>query len=831
MMRSRLAAALAALAALVAGPAAPATATEPAMNAGELAHALDRLAHTARVLYVAAHPDDENTRLLATLANGRHLTVAYLSMTRGGGGQNLIGGEQGELLDVIRTDELLAARRIDGAQQRFTRMRDFGYSKSAGETLARWGHDEALADVVWVIRSFQPDVIITRFNESPPNHGQHTASAILAREAFAAAADAARFPEQLERGVTVWKTERLLYNVPSWRDAPPPPRDALEIDVGGYDTRLGLGYGELAALSRSQHKSQGFGVPGERGKIIERLVPLAGSRPARDILEGIDDGWGRFGAAAAPYRRAIDEARAALERDRPARAVPALARAHAALDALPDVPRVRDARRGVERVMASAAGLFVRATAPQPLAVPGGSLDVTVEVVARSPARVALARVALPGAAAVDVGATLAANEKQLVAVKKVAIPDDAAPSVPYYLGERTGNGRYAVRDLGLVGQAKSPPALAAGVELTVEGRALRLEVPVVHAWTDPVHGERVRDLLVAPPATVTPARQAVLLPNGRAGQAALRVRAARDGLRGTVELPLPAGWKSAPPAIPVELARAGEETTVTFEVSAPRGAPPIEIHPLVRVDGKTWSLREDVIDYPHIPLELVLAPASLRLVPLALELPRGAIGYVRGSGDSVAEDLAHAGARVEELDDATLRGGDLARFAAIVVGIRAYNTRGVLRSAHARLMEYVERGGVVVAQYNTNNFLASLSGSVGPYPLEIGRGRITDENAAVTAVDPASPLLRAPNRLGEADWAGWVQERGVYYAQKWDGRYRPLLRMADPGEDPLEGAVLVAAHGKGRYVYTGLAFFRQLPAGVPGAYRLFANLIAGGKR
>ena len=314
------------------------------MHAGTLAHALDRLANTGRVLYVGAHPDDENTRLLAYLANSRHVTAAYLSMTRGGGGQNLIGPEQDELLDVIRTEELLAARRLDGATQRFTRMRDFGYSKTADETLAIWNHEQALADVVWVIRTFQPDVIIARFDEQPPNHGHHTASAILAREAFTAAADPQRFPEQLTGGVEPWQADRLLLNVPTWREGPP-PADALALDVGEYDPRLGLGYGELAALSRSQHKSQGFGVAGERGPLIERFVSVAGTQPTRDILENLDLTWGRFGDRAAPLAKALEEARGALERDHPERALPALLKAQRALDALPDVAaRARRAR-------------------------------------------------------------------------------------------------------------------------------------------------------------------------------------------------------------------------------------------------------------------------------------------------------------------------------------------------------------------------------------------------------------------------------------------------------------------------------------------------------
>ena len=831
MIRARALLAACSFVAALARLAPAAAQSEPVMDAGTLAHALDRVASTARVLYVAAHPDDENTRLLAYLANARHVTAAYLSMTRGGGGQNLIGVEQAELLDVIRTEELLAARRLDGAVQRFTRMRDFGFSKSAAETLAIWDHDEALADVVWVIRTFQPDVIVTRFDELPPNHGHHTASAILAREAFAAAADPARFPEQLRDGVRQsedavrpWRATRLLWNVSTWTDKPV-PKDALPLDVGAYDARLGLGYGELAALSRSQHKSQGFGVPGERGVLTERFVTVAGSRPAKDILDGVDPSWARIGKGGAAVDAALREAARTLERDRPERALPALAAAARALDRLPDAPRVRDARAALADVIAAAAGLFVRATAAQPMTEPGGTVDVKVEIALRRPAAATLVRLTFPGVAAKQVATPLAVGAKQEI-TQAVPIAADAPLSTPYWLATPSLAGRQ-VADQHLVGAPSGPPALAVAVELEVGGRPLRLTVPVVYVWKDQVHGERVRRFLVAPPATVTPLRDAVMFPNGAATVAALRVRAARNDLAGEVALDLPAGWRSEPARAPVQLAKAGDETVVRFTVTPPKDAAAAEIHPTLTTGGRAWSLREDVIDYAHLPMQVVLQPASLRLVPLALRLPKGAIGYVQGSGDTVASDLTHVGLTVETLDDEMLANADLDRWAAIVVGVRAYNTRAALRNAHARLMQYVADGGTVVVQYVTNNRLAPLDTPIGPYQLTIGRDRVTDERAAMTALDPQQPVLRAPNAIGPADFDGWVQERGLYYAETWDPRYTPVIRAADPDEKALDGGLLVARHGKGRYVYTGLAFFRQLPAGVPGAYRLFANLLA----
>ncbi|HLL83256.1 MAG TPA: PIG-L family deacetylase, partial [Longimicrobium sp.] len=649
----------------------PAVAQENPMHAGALAHALDRVAHTGRVLYIAAHPDDENTRLLGYLANGRHLTVAYLSLTRGEGGQNLIGSEKGELLGVIRTQELLAARRVDGAQQRFTSLRDFGYSKSAEETLAHWGHEEALADVVWVIRRFQPDVVITRFNERPPNHGHHTASAILAREAVEAAADPNRFPEQLYLQMKPWRVDRLLHNVSTWRDKPPP--DALAVDVGGYDARLGLSYGDLAARSRTQHKSQGFGSSGERGPLLEHFTHLAGTKPQGDLLSGLELTWRRYGEAATPLIQALDDARRTLGRDTPEQALPALLDAHRALDALPEDPRTLEARRGLDAVITSAVGLFVRATANAPAVAPGGSLPVEVELVLGRPTPV-LQRIVLqfPDHSEQVLPAVPRVNER-LKLSREVPVSDQAAVSAPYWLKVPSADGRHVVEERWLLGNPESPPPLQVQVSLMLEGRVFAFYTPVLHVWTDPVHGERSRRVLITPPATVTPLRDAVMLSNGKAGQVTLRVRGSSAKVEGAVRLPVPEGWKVTPAEHPLKLEKAGEETLVQFDVVAPAGAGAVSLEPQVVVAGTPWSWREDVIDHPHIPMQVVLQPATVRAVPLSIKLPRGLVGYVEGSGDSVREDLAHVGVRTESVDVRTLRTGDLSRFSALVFGVRAF--------------------------------------------------------------------------------------------------------------------------------------------------------------
>lgn len=814
-------------AALIGLSAHSAAALETNMHAGALAHALDRLSNTGRVLYVAAHPDDENTRLLSYLANHRHVTAAYLSLTRGSGGQNLIGAEQGDLLGVIRTEELLAARRLDAARQFFTRARDFGYSKGAAETLEIWDREQILADVVWVVRSFRPDVIITRFDEAPPNHGHHTASAILAREAFAAAADANRFPEQLERGVEPWQAVRLLHNLSTWREVTIPP-DAIALDVGGYDPRLGLGYGELAAASRTQHKSQGFGRAGERGPLLENFVLLAGSRPERDLLDGLELTWARFGAPARPLVAALVAARSTLDRDRPEAAIPALLAARTALAALPPDVRVREARADLDALIAACAGLFLRARADQPAVAPGDPVAIDIEILARRPVAARLRSIAMPFALAEDVEEKLDV-ERKLQISRTVTVPSDFPVSSPLWLGSESVAGRYEIQDPTQIAQPRAPGPLVVTVDITFDQQRISLSVPVVHTWNDRVHGERERRFLIQPPATITPLRDSVLSVNGAPAPLTLRLRAGRANVQGHVAVPVPPGWNVQPESVPFALTSAGDETLIEFTVQAPAGAAAAELRPRVHMDARDWSYREDFIDYEHIPPQLVLRPLHLRVASLKLATEArdaALLGYIDGSGDTVASDLEHVGYRVERIDDAALLAGDLGQYSAIIVGIRAFNSRPALQRAHPRLMTYVEAGGTVVVQYQTHSAWAPLAAQIGPYPLELGSGRVTDETAEVVAVDREHPLLRAPNPLGAEDFAGWVQERGLYFGQTWDERYTPLFAIADPGEEPQHGATLVASHGRGRFVYTGLAFFRQLPAGVPGAFRLLANLI-----
>jgi LmbE family N-acetylglucosaminyl deacetylase len=826
---------------LLAGTSA-AQAAEPRPDAARLQLALRRLGVVGRVLYVAAHPDDENTNLLAYLENVALVRTAYLSLTRGDGGQNLIGSEQGPELGLIRTQELLAARHVDGAEQFFTRARDFGFSKSPEETLRIWDRAAVLADVVTVIRRFRPDVIVTRFQpEKTDTHGHHTASAILALEAFRAAADPKFHPEELTGGLEPWQARRLLWNKSSWNLKPNEDLSSFgKLDVGAYSPLLGVSMGELSAESRSMHKSQGFGVAPNRGPIVEYFkvldeAPGAKAKGKPGPLDELDLTWARF-PKAAKVRPLAEKAARGFDASRPWLSIAALLELDKALDAVPDASFRAQKKYEVQELVLACAGLFVDATASDHEAAPGQPLDVTATAVNRSPAKVVLTSVRFPfEGAPTDVGKpvacpTAAGAAAPLETKKAIRVPADHAPTTPYWLDGTPGPGGYPTnaRD---VGAPESPPALVATFNLTIAGRPFTVTRPVTFKWTDPVMGERSRPVEITPAVSVRPETGVLMYPD--AGERALSVRltAGAPGVAGSAALELPRGWTAAPPSAPFSLAKKGDQTTVTFRVRASaKDAAPGTARVVVDAGAAGKQSRGVVhIDHPHIPMQTWLAAADVRLVPVALATGGKKIGYFPGPGDEVPASLRRVGYDVTLLDDKGLTPASLARFDAVVTGVRAFNTSEALRAAHAALMSYVEGGGTLVVQYNTNNRLAPLSAPIGPWPFEIGRDRVTDETAAATFMNAKHAALTTPNALSARDFDGWVQERGLYFAEKWDPRYETVMTMHDPDEKPLAGGLLWAPHGKGTFVYTGLAFFRQLPAGVPGAYRLFANLLAGG--
>jgi LmbE family N-acetylglucosaminyl deacetylase len=800
----------------------------PRHDGAQLLNDLRRVSVLGTVLYVAAHPDDENTRLLASFANEAKYRTAYLSFTRGEGGQNLIGAELGPLLGVIRTQELLAARRLDGAEQYFTRARDFGYSKSVDETLATWDHDRVLADAVWLIRTLRPDLIVTRFSPEPTGtHGHHTASARLALEAFRAAADPAFHPEQLQTTPGPWQARRIVWN--AWSPDPKVklPDDLVQWDSSQYSPLLGLSYGELAAESRSMHKSQGFGAAPIHDGNVEHFAHLAGELAKKSIFEGIDASWKRVPGSEA-FSGALDQAIAEFKVDAPARSIPALVRALGELRRLPENPWKAQKEQELVDVIAGCAGLFVEASAAAPGVVPGGKLALKVFVLNRSSAALRLDEVKVLGVSTAP--ATALEEGKAFKADLALDVPATLPASTPYYLEQPPTPGSWTLEPGHPVAAPELPSPFLVEYRFTAGAQAFTLRRPAYFKWTDPTAGERYRPIEVLPPVVLKPGAELLAFTDGAAKPLRVTVTAHAEAQRGEVRLELPPGYASEPAAAPFVLEKPGQQVELDFKVKPQRKDAPAlaTLTAVATVEGAAHARSLTRIEYPHIPIQTVLAPAQVKL--MRVELKRGKttrVGYVVGAGDDVPAALRQVGYDVTLLSDEALRSEPLGRYHAIVLGVRAWNVKPGLPAVAPRLWDYVKNGGTLVTQYNTKNWISSVPAQLGPYPFELGQDRVTDETAAVTTTPHA--VLRAPNALGDADFSGWVQERGLYFAGTWDPRYETPLAMNDPNEKPAKGGLLVARVGKGRFVYTGLAFFRQLPAGVPGAYRLFANLLDHG--
>ncbi len=734
---------------------------------------------------VGAHPDDENTTLIAYLTAGRKMRTGYLSLTRGEGGQNLLGPEQGELLGVLRTQELMAARRIDGAEQYFTRAIDFGYSKSAAATFARWPREEVLADIVWVIRRFRPDILIQVFTGTAADgHGHHQASGQLATEAFRAAASAERFAEQLTR-VKPWQATRLLQGcLETDLDVA-----CFRIDAGEAAPHGGLSYGEIALASRGMHRTQGMHTPGRRAP-GGSLRFLEGKPVDRDIFDGIDTTWGRVpgGDEAGRLLACAVEAYGAGE---PAEALELLLRARPVLADLSD-PWAAVKRRDLDEAIARLAGVPRRVVADRWLATPGS---------------------------------TLRAGIRALDQIVTITVPPDQPYSQPYWLRRPHDPYFYDVPEPELLGSAESPAALTATFHVTVAGREVEFTEPLVSP------GERPSPVAVVPRVSLRFEQEIVLFPALESKEVTVRASAIAGEAKGEVRLEAPEGWRAWPTARPFRLAE-GEQAALAFTISPPECVSAAAITAAAVVEGGEYRNELAVVGYPCLARQAVLRPASARLVRADVQVSAKRIGYIAGAGDKAPEALAQLGCQVTMLTAGELARGDLDRFDAIVTGVRAFNVRADLRANKSRLLGYVERGGVWIVQYNVRDRRAPEAvADIGPYPLTVGTARVTGADAPVALLDPAHPLLNAPNRIGEEDFLGWVQERGLYFAAEWDARYTPLTECRDPGEEPQRGALLYARYGGGVYIFTAFSWFRQLPAGVPGAYRIFANLLSAGRR
>ncbi len=797
------------------------------MNAAEIQLALQKLNVLGRVLYVAAHPDDENTNLIALWANGSLYDTAYLSVTRGDGGQNLIGPELREKLGVIRTQELLAARHLDHGRQFFTRAVDFGFSKRADETLRIWDRDKILADIVWVIRSFRPDVIVTRFSpDDNMTHGHHTASAMLAAEAFKAAADPKRFPEQLTEA-KVWQAKRIVWNTSPFfyqnRNQQFDPTGLTSLEAGGFNPLLGKAYTEIAAASVSMHKSQGVGRPPQRGERKEYFKLLDGAPMQNALFDGVDTTWARV-PNANPIAEKLRDVISTFAPADPAASVAKLIELRQAIAKLKGDWAV--AKLGeVDALIAACAGLHIESSTAVATISPGQALPIKLEAINRSrvPTQLVEARAPASGQT-LRIGAALGTDEfvsKDL----SPAVPGDTAYSQPYYLRKPATLGTFTVDDQRLIGRPENPPLFPVEVTLQLGGADLRYTIDTKYRSVDPTAGEVRQALVIAPPAFVNLSNSVYVFPDEKSKDVQLRVTASSGAVRGEVKLAAPAGWKIEPTAFPVDLKNANAEMTAKFTVTPPAIAAEGNLRAIVSIDGREYSFARERIAYPHIGVHVLMPPAEAKIVRADIRKKGDLIGYIAGAGDDLPQALEQIGYSVKLVDPSEITASNLARFDAVVLGIRAYNTQEQIANWQPQLLEYAQAGGVVLVQYNTTADLKTKS--IGPYPLEISRDRVTDENAEVRILAADHPVMTTPNKITAADFAGWVQERGLYFANKWDANWTPILSSSDPGEKPLDGGMLIAKSGKGYFVYTGYSWLRQLPAGVAGAYRIVANMVS----
>lgn len=804
--------------------------TNQALNSAEIVQALKKLNTVGSVLYVAAHPDDENTRLLAYLANEKKVRTGYLSLTRGDGGQNLIGKEQGEALGLIRTQELLAARRIDGAEQFFTRANDFGFSKNPEETFSIWNKDSILSDVVLAIRRFKPDVIVCRFpTTGEGGHGHHTASAILAVEAFDAAADPKRFPEQLKY-TEVWQARRLFWNTFNFGTTNTTAPNQLKIDVGVYNPLLGKGYGEIAAESRSSHKSQGFGSARSRGSGLEYFKLLKGDSAKTDLLEGITSNWTRL-KGQEKIQKLIDECIKKFNPQVPENSIPELIAIYKQIQLLDDKNTVlsywkKQKLKETETILLACSGLWLEATATDYTGIPGQDVTITAQAVNRNNSSVKLNSISFLQQTDSTTALTLKTNELYTFKHKE-KLPEAMPFSNPYWLNEKHEIGTYRIANASLIGKPENGAAAKVIFNISINDLNLTVERGLAYKYTDPVKGEIYRPFEVLPPATVNIPEKVFVFIDVAPKSIFITVKANTANVNGTLSLKGTEGWNISIKNPEFKLAAKGDEAIIEAVISAAKGAKDGQLEAAVSINGKSYHKSIRRMEYDHIPYQFILSDAEAGLVNIDLKKTGLNIGYIPGAGDDVPAALKQVGYNVTVLTDELLSNENLSKYNAIVSGVRAYNTNDRLQVHYTRLMDYVKNGGNLIVQYNTNNRIGPVVAKIGPYPFTIARDRVTNEKAEVTFSNTKHSALNFPNVITQKDFEGWIQERGIYFATEIDKQYETVLTMNDPNEKPSEGSLIVGKYGKGNFVYTGLVFFRELPAGVPGAYRLFVNLLS----
>ena len=798
------------------------------LNSSEIKIALKRLNTVGTVLYVAAHPDDENTAFLSYFNYAKHLRTGYFSFTRGDGGQNLIGDEQGDLLGVIRTQELLQARNIDGAEQFFARAVDFGYSKTPEETLTKWGKKEMLSDIVWVIRKFKPDIVVNRFpTTGQGTHGHHTASAILSVEAFNMAGDPNSFPEQLKY-VETWQPKRIFWNAwtPALSSMGIDPDTLIRINLGEYNNLLGRSYTEISAESRTMHKSQGFGSSGRRENLYNYFFQIEDRTAQNDLFEGIDLSWGRV-KESEKVSKLLKQAEAEFDFENPVKVLPLLIEAYIELQKLEDKYWVEIKSAELIKVIKSCAGIWAEAVTEENLLSPGSEVNVNAGFVVRSEVPVTLKSINIDYQQS-DSTLNSKLIKGEMISIKrKISVPPNAKYSQPYWLEKGNHKDIYIVKDQTLIGQPKTDYPLYATFTVDFSGSEINFKVPVFYRRNDPVEGEVYKRVEIVPEVVVNFDKDLYLLKNGEVKELTVFVKSIKGKLSGKLKLLSEEGWNISPVFYEFSFTGQGQEQEFKFKINSTNNNLSANLKTELDIDGKKLTKSLVTISYPHIQPQTVLPEASAKILKLDLQKnPVNKIAYIMGSGDKMPDLLWDLGFSVDVFTKEPLTTELLQNYDVVIAGIRAYNTYQRLTTDQKNILKYVENGGTFIVQYNTTG---DLIANPSPYKLTISRDRVTEEDSPVSIINPNHPLMNYPFKITQTDFEGWIQERGLYFPSEWEENFVPLLEMNDKGEIPKSGSLLFTKYGRGNFIYTGLSFFRQLPAGVEGAYKLFINLLSAG--
>ena len=796
-----------------------------AQDSGTLYRGLEKLNFLGSMLYVAAHPDDENTALISHFSNHIHAHSAYLSMTRGDGGQNLIGTELRGLLGVIRTNELLQARKIDGGNQYFTSAIDFGYSKHPKETLKIWDKEQILGEVIGRIRAFQPDIIIHRFDHrsAGTTHGHHTSSALLSHEAFSLTNDTTSYPKQLEQ-LNPWQVKRQFFNTSWWfygsreRFEKADKTNLISLEIGNYDPLRGISNSEISATSRSSHKSQGFGSSPSLGNRTEYIELIQGDRPKNnDPFDGINTTWSRL-KNGEKIGTLVSQALAEYDFKDPSKSLPHLLEIHEAIETLENgVWRTRKLAE-TKALIKSCAGLELQLNAERAFGIAGEALNLKLNTVQQTNQPIKI----------VSVNEQLLnlSLSKNKASSSSLRFELSKALSTPYWLLKKGSLGVFDIANKALIGEPETP-VLEANIRVRIGETEIEFNEPINFRENDAVRGEVITPFYVLPQLGINFDKTVHLFPNDEQQTIRLEVTNYGASFSGEIELCFPNGWEIDQAKKEIQLENRGSSQFISYQLNPTDKAESGLMSPLVHLNGETQDKVFEVkeINYEHIPKQYVAQPSEAKLVRLNLKLPQKKIGYIMGAGDLVQQNLIAVGLPIRSIDIESISQDELNKFDTILIGIRAFNVLESLKYKNKLLFDFAAQGGTLIVQYNTSRGLKT--NEIAPYPIELSRKRVTDEESRVRILEPTHSAMNFPHKITAADFEGWIQERGLYFADNWDPRFTPLLGMNDSGEEETVGSLLVAKHGNGTVVYTGLSFFRELPEGVPGAYRLLINLLA----